>query len=88
MFWGLLSPIGDAVAAAVAAAAQGEVAWLDEVDTVAAAGGPVVAMAAAAAGCLQQDVGSDCDELPDAKVTIGDVEIGNGVCDTDVAESC
>ena len=50
-----------------AAAAQREAAWLNVVDIVVVAVAAVVAMAAVAATCLEENVGVEYDEGPDAK---------------------
>ena len=77
---GVVATVGDAPVAAAApahAAGQKKVAWLDElVDVAAAAAGPVASKAATTADCLEEDVGSGLDELPDAKATTGEDAVG------------
>ena len=78
-----------AVKGTAAAAVQQVKAWLEEVDVVAAAAaGPVVAMAAATADCLDVGVNDQCEAKPDVKAETPSDVGGRGVCQPDVEEAC
>ena len=82
---GMFITAGETAAAAAAAAVQQQQqqakTWLEEIHVVAAAvAGPIVAMAAATADCLEENICGQCDVGPDAKAeTSSDVDV-EGEC--------
>ena len=83
---GAVAAVGDVAAAADAGVASGA-SNVEVDDAAAAAVGPVAAMAAATADCLDEAEVADRDGFPDAKATAGEDAIGCGL-EADVGQAC